>query len=399
LAHRVKFTKAVLERLDVDKDGQWVTDTEVPELLVRLSNTSKRFVARWTSRKDGKRKQVTIAPVGTISVDEARDRVRKLVAQDGQTNADTLADVYSIWDSAYSSKVSEGHAAEFRRSYAKHIAPALGKTKLSRLTPRTIQKWYDSKRADNSAATVNRWLAYISKLCYVARVNGFMVGNPVEGIEKSTPNRRLDVFTRDDVKEFADTLIANKDRFPIGVALLRFLMIYPCRGKEAREMQWSDLDLKAGTWTIPADRYKTKRDKVFPLGPLQIEHLDSLPRDSDYVFPMVTDKTRPCAKSHQRHVWETLRPKPLGAHALRRTIGTSLLNKDVPLEVVSKLLGHSSTAVTQAVYAHLEPQTASKYLDKWSAVLEDDETRADDPETTELLKVQAAIAVQRQGPR
>lgn len=394
MAKRVKLTKARLEALNFERDSQWVTDTEVPELLVRLSPSSKRFVARWTSRKDGKRKQETIAPVGTISVDEARDRARGLVAKDGQTNADTLADVYAIWDSAYSSKVSEGHAAEFRRSYAKHIAPELGKSKLSRLTPRTVQKWYDKKRKDNSAATVNRWLAYISKLCYVARVNGFMVGNPVEGIEKSTPNRRLDVFTRQDVKEFADTLIANKARFPIGVALLRFLMIFPCRGKEAREMQWSDLDLDGGTWTIPADRYKTKTNKVFPLGPLQVDHLRSLPRWSEkYVFPMVTDKTRPCAKSHQRHVWEKLRPKPLGAHALRRTIGTSLLNNDVPLEVVSKLLGHSSTAVTQAVYAHLEPQTASKYLDKWSAILEDDEPAQDEDEMVKTLRAQASLSM------
>jgi integrase len=38
---------------------------------------------------------------------------------------------------------------------------------------------------------------------------------------------------------------------------------------------------------------------------------------------------------------------------LRRTFGSYLLNKGLRLEVVSKLLGHSSTVVTERAYAEL----------------------------------------------
>ena len=95
---RIKLTKAVVERLDLEKDGQWVTDAEVPQLLVRLSGTSKKYVARWTSPKDGTRKQVTVADVGEISVPEVRDRVRKLVAEDRERDVETLADVFEVWE-------------------------------------------------------------------------------------------------------------------------------------------------------------------------------------------------------------------------------------------------------------------------------------------------------------
>ena len=44
-------------------------------------------------------------------------------------------------------------------------------------------------------------------------------------------------------------------------------------------------------------------------------------------------------------------------HTLRRTFGSDLLNKGVRLEVVSKLLGHSSTAVTERCYARLQDET------------------------------------------
>jgi integrase len=40
-------------------------------------------------------------------------------------------------------------------------------------------------------------------------------------------------------------------------------------------------------------------------------------------------------------------------HTLRRTFGTDLLNRGMPLEHVSKLLGHADTRVTQACYAEL----------------------------------------------
>ena len=40
-------------------------------------------------------------------------------------------------------------------------------------------------------------------------------------------------------------------------------------------------------------------------------------------------------------------------HTLRRTFGSYLLNKGLRLEVVSKLLGHSSTVVTERAYAEL----------------------------------------------
>ncbi len=40
-------------------------------------------------------------------------------------------------------------------------------------------------------------------------------------------------------------------------------------------------------------------------------------------------------------------------HDLRRHVGTLLINEGERLEVVSKLLGHSTVAVTQRSYAHL----------------------------------------------
>ena len=50
-------------------------------------------------------------------------------------------------------------------------------------------------------------------------------------------------------------------------------------------------------------------------------------------------------------------------HTLRRTFATSLRREGRPIDVVSKILGHSSTKVTEQFYVELEDETvAAEFL-------------------------------------
>lgn len=49
--------------------------------------------------------------------------------------------------------------------------------------------------------------------------------------------------------------------------------------------------------------------------------------------------------------------KPVASHWGRRTCGTMLLNKGVPIEVVAKILGHSNIKITQQCYAKILNKT------------------------------------------
>ena len=55
-------------------------------------------------------------------------------------------------------------------------------------------------------------------------------------------------------------------------------------------------------------------------------------------------------------------PRRLTPHGLRRTYGSYLLNSGVRVEVVSRLLGHSSTVITERSYARLEQATIRNEL-------------------------------------
>ena len=49
-------------------------------------------------------------------------------------------------------------------------------------------------------------------------------------------------------------------------------------------------------------------------------------------------------------------------HTLRRTFGSDLINRGVRLEAVSKLLGHSTTTITERAYAQLLGPTIRREL-------------------------------------
>lgn len=55
-------------------------------------------------------------------------------------------------------------------------------------------------------------------------------------------------------------------------------------------------------------------------------------------------------------------PRRVTPHTLRRTFGSDLVNRGVRLEVVSRLLGHASTSITEKAYARLEDTIVRKEM-------------------------------------
>jgi site-specific recombinase XerD len=60
--------------------------------------------------------------------------------------------------------------------------------------------------------------------------------------------------------------------------------------------------------------------------------------------------------------------KPVSSHWARHTGATLLLNSGVGMEVVSKVLGHSSTTITRKVYAKLLDETVAEEMGKMEIV-------------------------------
>jgi integrase/recombinase XerD len=91
--------------------------------------------------------------------------------------------------------------------------------------------------------------------------------------------------------------------------------------------------------------------------------------DSDYVFVNLFAQPRGQAFSYAAvyDLVKRLRRKTginFDPHWCRHSAATRMLRDNVPIEVVSTLLGHASVTTTLSIYGHLTAEDARKALEK-----------------------------------
>jgi integrase len=70
----------------------------------------------------------------------------------------------------------------------------------------------------------------------------------------------------------------------VAARCLEFTILTAARSSEARGARWSEIDLGAKTWTIPAERIKAGKVHVVPLSNRVLELLAAMPHSGDFVF-------------------------------------------------------------------------------------------------------------------
>jgi integrase len=228
--------------------------------------------------------------------------------------------------------------------------------------------------------------------------NGNPHSNPmtqiVTPVVPQRPNDRLQ--PREDVALLSEPQTAEER---VIVWLLRWTGL---RVSEAVQLRVGDVELASGREAVHVRRSKTYAGtRVIPVVPELVAELESwlaylattgrggadtpllatsrcTPMKTTYIWRVVKRvaaragvRVTPCtcgsstAYRHNRGCPQTTSGENVSAvspHTLRRTFATDLLNRGVRLEVVSKLLGHSSVAITQKAYATLLDSTARREL-------------------------------------
>src|SRR5262249_18477979 len=118
-----------------------------------------------------------------------------------------------------------------------------------------------------------------------------------------------------------------------------------------------------GTWTIPAQEFKTRKPLTVPLAPEAIGILTRRKTNAinDWVFP---SRSRSGHLVEPKTAWERIRERAKLAdvriHDLRRTLGSWQAALGTPLNIIGRSLGHLRQETT-AIYArlNLDPVRAS----------------------------------------
>lgn len=195
-------------------------------------------------------------------------------------------------------------------------------------------------------ATINRTLGTISKGLSIAWERGLTVVDYSAHVKLVPDTHRRDVvLTMDQVRQLADAA-SGAVRAAIWIALYT-----GCRRGEVLAMRAEDIGER--TITIKAGNTKTLKTRIIPIvAPLR-PWLAHVPLGINFEG----------LKTGFRRARERTGLQYVTFHDLRRSCATMMIEAGVDLYVVSKLLGHSSVAVTQSRYAHLQVDAIAAGLD------------------------------------
>jgi len=227
----------------------------------------------------------------------------------------------------------------------------------------------------------NRAYAQLRKMCGWAVERGIIEHSPCDGVRAPSAEKSRDRVLSDEelhqVWRACDAVA-----WPFG-PLVKLLMLTGARRNEVAEMEWSEIDLAAKVWTLPASRSKNRRAHAVPLSPQAIEILESLPRIGDgkgFVFS-TTGKTAVSGFSRAKACIDKALASANGGaalapwtlHDIRRGVATGMGKLNVSLPVIERCLNHvsGSFAGIVSVYQHRDFSGEMRAaLEAWARALD-----------------------------
>lgn len=166
---------------------------------------------------------------------------------------------------------------------------------------------------------------------------------------------------------------------------LWYLALSGLRRGEIAGLQWSDIDLGAGTLTVTRNRVQAGAGNVVEGDPKTLSSRRTLPLDDGLVsvlrrasaryaeerlalgaahadsgYVAVNEIGEPYTPDTLTRMWHKLAKaagvRPIRLHDARHSCGTALHLRGVPLAVIAKWLGHADASITARIYAHSQDE-------------------------------------------
>ena len=264
----------------------------------------------WVQRLvvDGKRRDIGLGGWPTTSLSEARDAAfenRKVARRGGDPTA-KVSRVPLFRRAAKRTHEANGGRPAWIKALERYVFPIIGDRRVDRVDQadvlRVLTPIWTTK-----AATARKVRTAIRQVFSWAQAHGYVAANPageaIDGALPAMPAVR-EHFRAVDYRDVPDAL-DRIDGSAAGVstrACLRFIALTAVRSGEARGATWSEIDLDAREWRVPAARMKTGAEHRVPLADAAVTVLDGVraafhgpagPTGTDYVFPSATKPDRP----------------------------------------------------------------------------------------------------------
>jgi integrase len=339
-----------------------------------------------------------IGPLHTIGLAEARERAKALRLQilDGidplaakrgerQAARAAAAKSMSFADAAKACHQAKSagwrnarHAKEWLAALEKHAFPVLGELLVADIDTALVLRVVEPMWKDKTE-TAARVRARIEAVLDWAKVKGFRQGeNPARWkghLDQLLPGRKV----VNGSKHFAALPYAQAPALmarlraidTLEARALEFLILTAAREEQACHAEFSEIDFKAGKWTIPAERMKATEEHVVPLCSRALEILRELHKASHPGGGFVFSRQGGRKPISTRSVW-VLAKKLSGAtvHGFRSTFRdwATAHRADYPDTMIEIALAHKVGNETKRAYLRTRMiERRREMMAAWSA--------------------------------
>ncbi|MFM6830674.1 MAG: tyrosine-type recombinase/integrase [Novosphingobium sp.] len=302
-----------------------------------------------TARKEAER-LLMLVKQGIDPVEKARDAKRREKVLNFSSYCDQFVELYlqSNWPDTW---------PEQQRILENVLKPRWGKKSLIALKRADMVKLMDDYADRPGSRKVVHSL--LRKLFNWAVDREDIEVSPLAGMKapKACPSRRRVLGQEELICLWHATAQAG---WPWG-PFVRLLLLTMQRRQEVAEMDWSEIDLDAKIWTLPAVRAKNDEAHIIPLTDMALSELKALqPQERGFVFS-TTGTTPVSGYSRAKRILDERMVKVLQRrrkerggdlqpiqieewrlHDLRRTGATNLQALGIPIEVTEAVLNHIS---------------------------------------------------------
>jgi len=202
--------------------------------------------------------------------------------------------------------------------------------------------------------------------------------DPVYPVRKALPPNKTQhkrPLSSDEIGQLLRDLDNHGGNHQTGCAF-RLMWLTLARPSEVVEAQWSEFDLDAAIWRIPAERMKKRKEHVIPL-PLQavelLRGMQTITGHKVHLFPHRDDKTTPMVTATFRTMLHALGwSGKYSPHATRTTGSTRLNEMGYSADWIERQLAHEEQNAVRRTYNHADYLAdRAKMMQQWADLLDE----------------------------
>lgn len=346
-------------------------------------------------RHAGKQKMLSLGVYPETSLAEARsgrDEARKLVSQGIDPSAKRQQDKLTAQMASVSAfepvarewlagrgELAPATLEKLTWMLESHVYPWIGKRPIAELTAPEMLAMLRRIESKGKIETAQRVKQVCGQVFRYAVATGRAERDPTSDLKGALKTKKTQHHASITDPAKVGELMRAIDGFSgshVVACALKLAPLVFVRPGELRQAEWSEIDLDAAIWRIPAEKMKMRETHMVPLSTQAVDilrDLQPLTGSGRYVFPGIRDAKRPMSENTITAALRRLgyAGDEMTGHGFRSMASTLLHEKGWKSDIIERQLAHAERNKVKAAYNYAEYKSErEEMMQQWSDYLD-----------------------------